>query len=634
MCGICGKVYHDLNRTVESQIISKMTDSMIHRGPDDEGKYLNKNVGLGFRRLSIIDLSLGHQPMANEDETVWLVFNGEIYNHQELREILLKKGHVYKTKTDSETIIHLYEEFGINCVDHLRGMFAFAIWDNNKKQLFIARDRLGEKPMFYHFDNNSFVFGSEVKTVLQDNNIKKNINIEAMDSYLSLRFIPAPNTMFNEIKKLPAGHFLILKNGKIEIKQYWKPSYIEKYKGSKEEANEEMKHLLTEVVKMRLMSDVPLGAFLSGGIDSSLVVSLMSLNSDQKPNTFSIGVVDDDYNELPYAKAVAQKYGTTHREFLIKPVILDVLPKVIDMMDEPTDPFAISVYNISQVTRKHVTVALGGDGGDELFGGYDRYSGNKFVSYMHNIPEVLRKNSLNALIKIFPEDFSKKSISQKLQWLNHMTSFGDDRRYFESMSFFRFLDKNKEELYTNDLKAKIKASHPSDYILKHFNDDVTNNYLDSMMYTDLMSRLPDYTLQILDRMTMAHSLEGRSPFLDHKLVEFAASIPPKWKVSRGKLKAILKEFSKDYLPPELLTREKQGFGFPLNRWLQNDLKEMINDVFSSSKLIEDGFFNKKYVNKINNEHQNGLVDHQMRIWGLLNMELWYRSFMLNNNSPV
>ncbi len=629
MCGICGKIYHDFNRSVEEPIINDMMDSIVHRGPDDEGKYLNKNVGLGFRRLSIIDLSLGHQPMTNEDGTVWLVFNGEIYNHQELREILLNKGHIYKTKTDSETIIHLYEEFGVNCVDHLRGMFAFAIWDNNKKQLFIARDRLGEKPLFYHFDNQKFLFGSEVKTILQEKNIERSINFEAMDCYLSLRFIPAPNTMFNEIKKLPAGHFLLVKDGKLEIKQYWKPSYIEKYKGTKQQAIEELDNMMAEVVKMRLMSDVPLGAFLSGGIDSSLIASLISLNSESKPNTFSIGVVDDDYNELPYAKAVAEKYNTTHREFLIKPVILDILPKVIDMMDEPTDPFAISVYNISQVTRQHVTVALGGDGGDELFGGYDRYHGNKFVSYLHNIPEIIRKTSLETLIKIFPEDFSKKSLSQKLRWLNHMSSFDDDRRYFESMSFFRFLDKNKNELYSSDLQSKLNGDHPSKYIGNYFNDDVTNNYLDAMMYTDLMSRLPDYTLQILDRMTMAHSLEGRSPYLDHKLVEFAATLPPEWKVSNGKLKAILREYSKKYLPPVLLTREKQGFGFPLNRWLKNDLKEMINDVFSSSKLISDGYFNRNYVNKIKDEHQKGIVDHQMRIWGLLNMELWYNSFITN-----
>lgn len=630
MCGICGKVYHDNNKKVEGPIISKMMDSIIHRGPDDEGIYLDKNIGLGFRRLSIIDLSLGHQPMTNEDESIWLVFNGEIYNHQDLRKTLLKKGHVYRTKTDSETIIHLYEEFGLNCVEYLRGMFAFAIWDNNKKQLFIARDRLGEKPLFYHFNNQSFLFGSEVKTILQDDKIERNINLEAMDCYLSLRFIPAPNTMFEEIKKLPAGHFLLLKNGKLEIKQYWKPNYNVKYKGTKQQAIDELRHIMADVVKMRLMSDVPLGAFLSGGIDSSLIASLISLNSESKPNTFSIGVVDDDYNELPYAKAVADKYGTTHREFLIKPVILDILPKVIDMMDEPTDPFAISVYNISEVTRKHVTVALGGDGGDELFGGYDRYHGNKFVSYLHSIPEVIRKTGLETLIKIFPEDFSKKSLSQKLRWLNHMSSFDDDRRYFESMSFFRFLDKNKTELYTPDLRSKLIGDHPSEYISKFFKDDVTNNYLDAMMYTDLMSRLPDYTLQILDRMTMVHSLEGRSPYLDHKLVEFAASLPPEWKVANGKLKAILREFSKDYLPAELLTREKQGFGFPLNRWLKNDLKEMINDVFSSSKLIEDGFFKKDYINKINDEHQKGIVDHQMRIWGLLNMELWYRSFVKNN----
>ncbi len=602
---------------------------MVHRGPDDAGKYINKNIGLGFRRLSIIDLNTGHQPMTNEDGSVWLVFNGEIYNHQELREMLIKKGHIFSTKADSETIIHLWEEYKMECVDHLRGMFAFAIWDDNKKELFIARDRLGEKPLFYYFDHTTFVFGSEVKTVLQDHEIPRTMNFDAMDSYLSLRFIPAPNTMFKEIKKLKSGHFLHLKEGNLRIKQYWKPSYIEKFTGSREEALETMQHLMKDAVQMRLMSEVPLGAFLSGGIDSSLLVSLISLTSTKKPNTFSIGVVDDDFNELPYAKAVAEKYQTTHREYLIQPVIIDILPKVINLMDEPTDPFALSVYNISEVTKKHVTVAIGGDGGDELFGGYDRYNGNQYVGYLRYIPEILRHAAFTSLIKIFPEKFSKKSLSQKLKWLKHMSSFEHDRRYYESMSFFRFSNTAKDSLYTEELQKNITGSHPSAYILDHFNDNTTNNYVDAMMYTDLMTRLPDYTLQILDKMTMAHSLEGRSPFLDHKLVEFAASLPAEWKVSNRKLKIFLRDFSKQYLPPILLQREKQGFGFPLNRWLKNDLKEMIDDVFSNSRLIRDGYFNEKYISKIRKEHQNEFADHQMRIWSLLNMELWYRTFVVH-----
>ncbi len=627
MCGICGKIYHDTKRYVTEESIKKMMDSMVHRGPDDAGKYIHKNIGLGFRRLSIIDLSTGHQPITNEDRSIWLVFNGEIYNHLDLRNMLIQKGHIFSTKTDSETIIHLWEEYGIECVDHLRGMFAFAIWDNKKKELFIARDRLGEKPLFYYSDHTTFIFGSEVKTVLQDHETSKTMNLDAMDSYLSLRFIPAPNTMFKEIKKLKAGHFLHIKDGELHSKQYWKPSYIEKFSGTREEALETMQYLMKDAVQMRLMSEVPLGAFLSGGIDSSLLVSLISLTSPEKPNTFSIGVVDDDFNELPYAKAVAEKYMTTHREYLIKPVIIDILPKVINMMDEPTDPFALSVYNISEVTRKHVTVAIGGDGGDELFGGYDRYNGNQYVGYLRYIPEALRLGSLNSLIKLFPEKFSKKSLSQKLKWLKHMSSFENDRRYYESMSFFRFSDREKNSLYTTELQRKMENIHPSTYILDHFNDSTTNSYVDAMMYTDMMTRLPDYTLQILDRMTMAHSLEGRSPFLDHKLVEFAASLPAEWKVSNGNLKIFLRDFSRQYLPSVLLKREKQGFGFPLNRWLKNDLKEMIDDVFSSSRLIRDGYFNEKYILKIIKEHQNECADHQMRIWSLLNMELWYRTFM-------
>lgn len=627
MCGICGKINHDLNKSVESSIISDMMKSILHRGPDDEGTYIKKNIGLGFRRLSIIDLNTGHQPMQNEDGTVWIIFNGEIYNYLELRSLLQKKGHVFRTKTDTECIVHLYEEYAHECVNYLNGMFAFAIWDERKNQVFIARDRLGEKPLFYYHDEECFIFSSEVKSILLNPEIKKELNLEAMDSYLSLRFISAPHTMFKNIKKLPAGHCLILKNGILNIERYWEPSYVKKTEKSKKQIIEQLRELFSDCVSIRLMSDVPIGAFLSGGIDSSLVVALISGGSKIKPNTFSIGVKDSDYNELPYAKAVATKYNTQHREFIINPDIMEILPKVIELMDEPTDPFAISVYNIADVTRRHVTVALGGDGGDELFGGYDRYHGNGFVKFLSKIPNYLLQPFFNSLIKIIPEDFSKKSLSQKLRWLNHMSSFPENRRYFESMSFFRFTDNTKNVLYTPDLKLSLDGSHPSDSILKYFNNHVADNFLDRMMYTDLMTRLPDYTLQILDRMTMAHSLEGRSPFLDHRLVEFACAIPSQLKVSRGELKILLKEFAKDYLPPELLTREKQGFGFPLHRWLREDLKEMINDILNSSNMISDGYFDKTYVQKILHAHQTGQADHQMRIWSLLNIELWYRKFL-------
>ncbi len=626
MCGICGKLYHDLNRPVEQNHINSMMNSMVYRGPDDFGSLLKRNIGFGFRRLSIIDLKTGHQPMSNEDETIWIVFNGEIYNFLELRDLLLKKGHVFQTKTDTECIIHLYEEYEKDCVKYLNGMFAFAVWDSKKNQVFIARDRLGEKPLFYYFDSSCFIFASEVKSILLNSEVDREMDFEALDSYLSLRFISAPHTMFKKIKKLHAGHYLLLKNGELDINRYWKPSYISKIAKSKPQILEELKDLFFDSVKVRLMSDVPIGAFLSGGIDSSMVVSSISLSSKDKPNTFSIGVKDSDYNELPYANAVASKYSTHHRQFIINPDIIDILPKVIELMDEPTDPFAISVYNIAEVTRKHVTVALGGDGGDELFGGYDRYHGNSFVNMISKLPKELMHPIFNSLIRVIPEDFSKKSLSQKVRWLKHMSSFSENRRYFESMSFFRFTDDAKKLLYSRDLKSRLTDLHPSNHILHYFNDEAAEDFLDRMMYTDLMTRLPDYTLQILDRMTMAHSLEGRSPFLDHRLVEFACSIPSEMKVSKGELKIILKELAKNYLPPELLTREKQGFGFPLHRWLRDDLKEMINDILGSSKLISDGYFDKNYVHKILLNHQSGRADHQMRIWSLLNSELWYRRY--------
>jgi len=616
----------DSDRPIEASVLSEMMKTIAHRGPDGEGAYIHRNVGLGFRRLSIIDLQTGQQPMPNEDETVWIVFNGEVYNYLELREHLQQKGHRFRTRTDTESIIHLYEEYGPECVTRLRGMFAFAIWDERKRQLLLARDRLGEKPLFYYQDNERFLFASEIKALLADPGLDIEMNPAGLDSYLSLRFILAPHTMFRHIYKLPPAHYLIFRDGQVRINKYWEPSFLPKIRARKDEIMERLRDLMLESIQIRLMSDVPLGAFLSGGIDSSLVVAFMSQASTPEPETFSIGVDDADYNELPYARAVAEKYNTKHNEFIIRPNVVESLPKIVELMDEPTDPFALSVYYISGAARRHVTVALGGDGGDEVFGGYDRYLGNQFMRLLLKLPKVFRQHVFTPLIEMIPEDFSRKSLAQKLRWLNRMSSYPDDSRYFESMSFFRFNDDSKSFLYSDDLKASLNGSHLVEHVFKFFQSPVAENLVDRMLYTDMMTRLPDYTLLILDRMSMAHGLEARSPYLDHGLVEFACSIPERYKVRGKQLKWILRELARDYLPPQILTRDKQGFGFPLNRWLKNDLREFINDIFHSSQMIRDGYFNSEYVLRLIREHQEGRVDHQMRIWCILNVELWYRAF--------
>jgi len=625
MSGICGKINHAVDDTVDESLITRMTDSLAHRGPDDEGFYLQGNVGLGFRRLSIIDLETGHQPMSNEDGSVWIVFNGEIYNYPFLRDSLQQKGHAFKTESDTETIIHLYEEYGVDCLSRLRGMFAFALWDEKKQELFLARDRLGQKPLFYYRDGRCLLFASEIKALLRDPGIEREINVEAMDAYLSLQFIPAPHTMFRSIKKLPPAHYAVYRDGHLTMRRYWDVSFVAKRDSDTGENMEELDALLNNSVHMQLRSDVPLGAFLSGGIDSSLLVAYASRISDEKPNTFSVGVDDGDYDELSYAGLVAKMWRTEHRELRIKPRILESLPMVIEWMDEPTDPMAVSVHHISEFTRRHVATVLGGDGGDELFGGYDRYRGNQIAGSLQVVPRFLRNAFVASMLAVVPGSDARKNYLQKLQWLNHLAELPQDRRYFESLSFFRFNAERKNALYSRDLEKKLDNYQAADAILTQYRSSAAEQPLDRMLYTDLTTRLPDYTLLILDRMTMAHGLEARSPYLDHELVEFACSLPPSYKLRGKNMKWLQSRLARKYLPPELHMDDKQGSDFPLNRWIKNDLKEMINDVFASSAMAADGFFDGDYMLRLLDEHSAGRQDHQQRIWSLLNVELWHRN---------
>jgi asparagine synthase (glutamine-hydrolysing) len=623
MCGIAGLIT-DKDKPLDP--VKRMTDVMAHRGPDEEGFWSEGNIALGQRRLSIIDIASGHQPMTNEDGSIALVCNGEIYNSPSLREELIRSGHVFKTRTDVEVILHLYEDVGTDCVKKLRGMFGFALWDSKEKTLMLARDHLGQKPVFFHHSDRGFAFASEVKGVLESGLVERQIDLEALWHYMSLRFIPDQMTLFAGVQKLPAASYLVHRDGKVKVERYWSLDYREKLPLDEREIEEQLNNLLVETVKLHLLSDVRVGAFLSGGIDSSTITAIMAKVSDSPIPTFSIGVRESDFNELPFARQVARKYGAEHHEWVVSADIVHLIPKMVWHMDEPSDPFGVGVFLVSKLTRQHVKVALGGDGGDELFAGYDRFLGNRLADYYCVLPEWFRRGVMRRLAKAVPDSYGYKSLAQKLRWMNDMSFMSSGRRYAESMSFLRFTNDAKNRLFTE--KARAAAGHPdsTEKILTFFDANCVAELVDRMLYTDVMTRLPDHLLVILDRMAMAHGLEGRSPYVDYKVVEFAASIPAQLKLKGRKLKYILRRVASRYLPPELIGRRKQGFGFPLAEWMRNELSGFIRGLMKESRFVQLGIFDGEEVRSILDEHIGGKRDHNFRIWILINLEFWYRLF--------
>lgn len=622
MCGIAG-----IFSPVNGGLIQDMTRAMNHRGPDGEGYYTDDLIALGHRRLSIIDIEGGAQPITNEDENLLLVCNGEIYNSPELREKLLLLGHQFRTKTDVEVILHLYEEYGEDCVSHLRGMFAFAIWDKKEKMLFMARDHMGQKPLFFYHGENVFLFASEIKAILKSGLVKPEIELNALWHYVSLRFIPDEYSLFKGIKKLPAATSLVYKDGEITSHQYWSPDFIGKQTGNEASIEEGLDSLLKETVNMHMLSDVRVGAFLSGGIDSSTVAAMMAESSMEEPiPTFSIGVKEQGFNELPYARMVVDKYGMEAHERIVQADLIHLIPSMIYHLDEPSDPFGVGVYLVSQVASEQVKVVLGGDGGDENFAGYDRFAGQRLVDYYCLFPEWFRKSVMTRIIDRIPESFGYKSLAQKATWLNRMSFFSSGERYAESMSFLRFTQGAKKELFTKQAQKQIGDYDSTSKILKFFDADNVDDLVDRMLYTDLMTRMPDHLLSIVDRMSMAHSIESRSPLMDYKMVEYAASIPPHMKLKGRTLKYILKKVAGRYLPDELINRKKQGFGFPLAIWMRADLKEFLKRLFAQSRLVEIGVFNSDYIFRMLEEHLSGKADHNFRLWILVNLEFWYRLY--------
>ena len=627
MCGITGKIYLN-DKTVSEQDILIMNEKILHRGPDDGGVYISpdQKVGLGHRRLSIIDLSpLGHQPMRYLDRYE-IVFNGEIYNFQEKKIELEKDGYIFKSKSDTEVIMVLYDKFGKECLTHLRGMFAFTIYDEQEKTVFCARDRVGKKPFKYYLDENVFIFGSELKAILTQKEYKKEPDYIAIHHYLTLQYCPAPLTGFKDLKKLEPAHYLFvdLKTKKVEKERYWKLDYSQKLNLSEDEWKKRIMQKLEEAVKLRMISDVPLGAFLSGGIDSSAIVALMSKFSKTPVKTFSIGFEEEKYNELKYAKIVAKKFKTDHKEFIVKPDAIKMLPQLVYQYEEPyADSSALPTYYVSKMTREYVTVALNGDGGDENFAGYGRYSVQKFgILYNKFIP--FHKKIILPIVK-FLATLVKNTFFDRAYIFANTLSQKYNYRYINYIRYFS--NELKEKIYTDNFKEKTKNIDSYKIVADKFNEAGAKDKMDQCLYADFSTYLHDDLMAKVDIDSMAVALEGRSPFLDYEMLELTAKIPFNLKLKGlNNKKYILKETLRGLVPNEVMFRPKMGFGIPIDVWFRGKLKDFAYDTLLSEKAINRGLFKKEALKALLDEHVNTKINHAYRIWALITLELWFQEY--------
>lgn len=621
MCGIVGCI--NRVKPIDDSKINAMADVIGHRGPDDSGLLVAANVAFAHRRLSIIDLDSGRQPMQTADGKIWITFNGEIYNYLELKYELEKK-YKFKTSSDTEVLLHLYEEYGPDCVQKLRGMFAFAIYDHRKQELFIARDHLGQKPLFYWQSQDGFSFASEIKSLLNLEPELRVMNSEALYEYLTIRIVTPPRSMYKDIKKLPPGHVLRYHNGKLEIKKYWELNYREKLTEDLPQVVEELDLQLKETVKYHLVSDVPVGAFLSGGVDSGLIVAMMHSLNGGGFDTFTGDVDYRGYSELPYANLLAEQYNTNNHVLRFTPSLVDTLPDILWHLDEPSDSLSVAMYYICKLAKKHVKVILGGDGGDELFGGYDRYYGNVYASYYALLPAIVRRQLVRRILDLIPDGGWYQSISHQVKWIDHIASHKGGERYAKSLSYFYFSDKFRESLYTQKFLKNVQAFDPEYNVKKYFDAANADDVIDRMLNSDSMVRMPDHPVMILDRMSMAHGLEARAPFLDHKLAEFCARIPSKMKIKGRTRRLIQLELAKKYLPEKLIYRKKQGFASPITYMLAKEFQLIYRAFLKSSRLVEEGYLNGNFVAKLLNDHISGKCDHGQRLWLLSSAEIWYR----------
>jgi asparagine synthase (glutamine-hydrolysing) len=623
MCGIVGYVSpHGADRDV----VEAMAQRIGHRGPDDSGLYIGRQAGLGHRRLSIIDLAHGTQPMISEDKSAVIVYNGEIYNYKALQKGLIARGHQLRTESDTEVILRLYQEEGPDCVKHLRGMFGFAIWDERRGRLFAARDRLGQKPFYYAVRDGKLLFGSEIKALLAADPALAEVDVEALDQYFALRVIASPRSMFRGIRKLPPGHRLTFDfDSGLHIDRYWDLSYEPKLAGTEDELLEELDRRLIECLRLHLVSDVPVGAFLSGGLDSTLVVAMiMKHGLADDLQTFSAGLPYRDLDEAPYARLVAQQYGTRHHEKVITPSLVSTLPRLVWHLDEPADPLAVCQYLISEMAREHVKVVLGGEGGDELFGGYDRYYGNRYTGYYALLPQAVRRFAIGPALGLLPDGQWYKSKAHQLKWMHQMSFFDGGIRYAKSLGYFYFQEARRAEMYGPAMLESTATFDADAAVREPYDCAPADDMLDRMLYSDLQVRLPDHPVMILDRMTMAHGLEARAPFMDHVLAEFAARLPVEMKVRGRCTRYLQRRLCQRYLPSELMSRPKQGFHSALPYMLKDEYRLLFNLFLRDAHLARDGFLCQAPIDRLLQQHLGSRTDHGNRLWLLLNSEVWYR----------
>jgi asparagine synthase (glutamine-hydrolysing) len=627
MCGIAGIVGGPPEGRSR---IDAMLEALRHRGPDGEGRFDDGQAALGHRRLSIIDLEGGRQPLRNAEGTVWLVCNGEIYNYRELRRDLQARGHRFITHSDCEVIIGLYEAHGDRLLEHLRGMFAFALWDAKRQRLLAARDHLGQKPFFYSYQAGTFAFGSEIKALLAFEPRLRQLNLQALEQYLALRLIAPPLTMFRDITKLPPGHLLVLERGSApKVSAYWQLRFQPKLVRSELQVLDELEGRIEESLRLHMVSDVPVGAFLSGGLDSSLLVAMMAKRLDIKDlPTFTLGLDYQRFDEAPYARAVARDCHTQHHEQSIVPSLLPLLPALIRHLDEPSDPLSLCAYQVSALASRHVKVVIGGDGGDELFGGYDRYYGYLYAARYGRIPPWLRRRVIGPCLRFVPEAGWYKSIGHQMRWLQRLSFLSGGERYAASLSYFYFDESRRGGLFSREALAALSGFDATAAIKRPFDELEGAVAVDRMLYADSKVRLPDHPVMITDRMSMAHGLETRSPFMDHRLAEFAASLPWTMKIRGRKLRVIQRELAARYLSADILQRPKQGFSSALPYILRNEYRLLSERYLRRSELVRAGILDGAAIDRLLAEHLHGRSDHGNRLWLLINSEIWYRMLIL------
>lgn len=637
MCGITGAVWTEQARALNEATLGRMNEVLRHRGPDEGGTHFSQlhlapgngtmpGVGLGSRRLAIIDIACGHQPMENEDGTVRIVFNGEIYNHHELQRRLEGSGHQFRTRSDTEVLVHLYEDEGVELFRHLNGMFGLAIWDSRRRQLLLGRDRLGKKPLYYRHEPGRLLFGSELKSILEVRDVPREVSPQAIDAYLAYQYVPHPQTIFRGISKLPPGHYALWREGELTVRPYWEPDFNHEEDLPLEEYVRQLRELMTSAVEMRLESEVPLGAFLSGGIDSTIIVGLMQKLSREPVRTFSIGFPVREYDETHYASLAARELGTIHSEFRVEPDAVHILPKLIWHYDEPmADSSAVPTWYVSQLTREHVTVALTGDGGDELFAGYPRYKAAWIASRFDRLPAGLRRMAAGRFWQRLPASSRERTLLRRLKRFTNALNAAPARRYLDWIGIFN--EEARADIYSDGFVAALPDADPLEFLHTAFARAGARDPVTTASLADLVTYLPCDLMTKVDIASMAHSLECRQPFLDYRVVELAARMPVSHKFRRGRGKLILLRAFGDLLPEAIQRREKMGFGVPIAPWFRGPLAGYAREVLLDSRTLERGYFRPEAVRQLLDDHVSGRYDRAYKLWTLLILELWHRQWI-------